>query len=58
MFREIFRIYTLRLLAGKFVAICTEFPLATFTAKILTRLSKKSLAKNYFSNPKHAMLKD
>ena len=48
MFREIFRIYTLRLLAGKFGAICTEFPLATFTAKILTRLSKKSLAKNYF----------
>ena len=39
MFREI--------LAGKFGAICTEFPLATFTAKILTRLSKKSLAKNY-----------
>ena len=41
---------------GKFGAICTEFPLATFTAKILTRLSKKISRKKLFV--KHAMLKD
>ena len=30
--------YILRLLAGKFGPICTEFPLTTFLAKILTRV--------------------
>ena len=31
-------VYILRLLAGKFGAICTEFPLATFSAKKLKRI--------------------
>ena len=35
MLRKIF-VYILRLLAGKSGRICTEFPLATFSAKILT----------------------
>ena len=40
-----FRIY-IRLLAGKFGAVCTEFSLATFSAKILKRLPLKITAKN------------
>ena len=37
--------YILRLLAGKFGPICTEFPLTTFSAKILTKFSLKFPAK-------------
>ena len=45
MSRKIFRTYILRLLAGKFGPICTEFPLSSFLAKILTRLPLKFRAK-------------
>ena len=33
--------YILRLLAGKFGPVCTEFPLTTFLVKFLTRLPSK-----------------
>ena len=39
-------VYILRLLAGKFGAICTEFPLATFSAKKLKTFVRKFPAKN------------
>ena len=39
------KIFKKRLLAGKFGPICTEFPLSSFSAKILTRLPLKFRAK-------------
>ena len=50
MSRKIFRTYILRLLAGKFGPICTEFPLSTFSAKILTRLPLKFPAKKIINS--------
>ena len=50
MSRKIFRTYILRLLAGKFGPICTELPLSTFSAKILTRLPLKFPAKKIINS--------
>ena len=50
MSRKIFRTYILRLLAGKFGPICTEFPLSSFSAKILTRLPLKFPAKKIINS--------
>ena len=49
MSRKIFCTYILRLLAGKFGPICTEFPLS-FSAKILTRLPLKFPAKKIINS--------
>ena len=43
-------VYTLRLLAGKFGPICTEFPLTTFSTKILKGSNLKFSAKVYMNN--------
>ena len=40
-------VYILRLLAGKFGAICTEFPLATFSAKKLKRICSQISRQKY-----------
>ena len=44
-------VYILRLLAGKFGAICTEFPLTTFSAKkfkrIRLQISRQKINKYY-----------
>ena len=48
----------IRLLAGKFGPICTEYPLATFSAKILTRLPSKNFPlKNTASRAKNRKVK-
>ena len=39
-------VYILRLLAGKFVPVCTEFPLATFPAKNFNKASYKNSRQN------------
>ena len=44
MCQEKYFVYTLRLLAGKFGAICTEFSLTTFWIKILTASNAKIIA--------------
>ena len=43
-------VYILRLLAGKFGPICTEFPLTTFSTKILKGSNLKFSAKVYMNN--------
>ena len=43
-------VYILRLLAGKSGRICTEFPLATFSAKILTTHPLKFPAMNFLNS--------
>ena len=43
-------VYILRLLAGKSERICTEFPLATFSAKILTTHPLKFPAMNFLNS--------
>ena len=47
---KFFCTYILRLLAGKFGPICTEFPLSSFSAKILTRLPLKFPAKQIINS--------
>ena len=47
---KFFCTYILRLLAGKFGPICTEFPLSSFSAKILTRLPLKFPAKKIINS--------
>ena len=44
MCQEKYFVYTLRLLAGKCGAICTEFSLTTFWIKILTASNAKIIA--------------
>ena len=44
MCQEKYFVYTLRLLAGKFGAICTEFSLTTFWIKTLTASNAKIIA--------------
>ena len=39
-------VYILRLLAGKFVPVCAEFPLATFPAKNFNKASYKNSRQN------------
>ena len=43
-------VYTLRLLAGKFGTICTEFPLKKFLPKNQNRVLLVFSAKNYSNN--------
>ena len=50
MSRKILRTFILRLLAGKFGPICTEFPLSSFSAKILIRLPLKFPAKKIINS--------
>ena len=49
MIKKIF-VYVLRLLAGKFGTICTEFPLKKFLPKNQTRCPLDFSAKNYSNN--------
>ena len=44
-------VHILRLLAGKFGAICTEFPLATFSSKKLKRICSQISRKNIKTFP-------
>ena len=58
IWQEKFFVHILRLLAGKFGPICIEYPLATFWAKILTRLPSKNFPlKNTASRAKNRKVK-